>query len=88
MGGCRSIACNTIATAIWNWAMQHRCWLTSSYIEESANTEANMLSRVFNDRTEWQLDPEVFLSVCQALQLHHEIDLFASRINIQLPVYM
>ena len=46
-----------------------------------------MLSRKFNDRTEWMLDKNVFTSIVDRFGLH-EIDLFASRLNKQLDRYV
>ncbi len=68
--------------------MQHRCWLSASYIEGCQDVEADQLSRVFNDRLEWQLDPTIFRSVCHALYCQPDIDLFVSRINANLSRFM
>ena len=82
--GCRSLMCNKISTQTWNWAMRHNCWLSASYIHGSVNSEADMLSRVFNDRIEWHLNTSIFTNICSFFHASPEIDLFASRINTQL----
>ncbi|KAI8518767.1 hypothetical protein Bbelb_020240 [Branchiostoma belcheri] len=61
--------------------------LTASHVEGAKNQIADTLSRVFNDRTEWQLNPEVFRNLSEFMP-GVTIDLFASRLNAQLPRYV
>jgi hypothetical protein len=51
------------------------------------NIEADLASRVFNDQTEWKLDPFILSVVYEFLGMP-QIDLFASRLNHQLPLYV
>ncbi len=86
-GGVRSVGCNTLAKTIWHWAITRNIWLSASHIAGSLNTEADTASRVFNDRTEWKLNEEVFLKITTKIGTP-TIDLFASRLNAQLPCYV
>ena len=45
------------------------------------------MSRKFNDNIEWTLDKNVFDNIVRLYGLP-EIDLFASRLNAQLPIYV
>ena len=51
------------------------------------NTEADMLSRQFNDHTEWKLSPDISHKVTDRL-LKPDIDLFASRLNLQMKPFI
>ena len=87
MGGMKSHMCNTITKTIWQWCIERNLWITACHIPGATNVEADRASRVFNDRTEWMLDKEVFTKITSVL-FKPEIDLFASRINAQLPNYV
>ena len=50
--GSHSIPCNNIAHDIWMWCKDREIWLTPGHIPGIANTEADLVSRVFNDQTE------------------------------------
>ena len=51
------------------------------------NIQADQASILFNDRTEWQLDKSVFKRPL-AIFGKPEVDMFASRLNHQLPLYV
>ena len=51
------------------------------------NMEADSESRVFSTSTEWSLHPEVFDHINE-MWGPFEIDLFASRLNFQVPTYV
>ena len=86
MGGCKSIKCDIIATRIWEWAIEHDIWLTITHIEGRLNTDPDALSRVFDDKTEWMINPILFRLINKRYK--PEIDLFASRLNRQLDLYV
>ena len=48
--------------------------------------EADSLSRelAIRDTADWQVSPTVFLKICEFMDCHPEIDLFASRTNTQV----
>ncbi|XP_041482721.1 uncharacterized protein LOC121429644 [Lytechinus variegatus] len=87
MGGTRSCSCNEIANTIWKWCLERNIWLSISYIPGKLNVEADKLSRKFNDRTEWTLDKQAFNQITHYFG-SPDIDLFASRLNNQLPRYV
>ena len=62
-------------------------WITAAHIAGLENWEADRESRLFNDRTEWTLKKSVFYQIANKWGVP-EIDLFASRINTQLPRFV
>lgn len=86
MGGTKSLTCNDIAIQIWDWCLTSNAWITCSHIPGKENTLADMASRLVNDRHEWKLDPRIFQQLCKVFGTP-TIDLFASRINNQVPSY-
>ena len=87
MGGCHSRACNQLARVIWQWAKERNIWLSASHIPGVHNVVADTESRQFNDNKEWQLDPTLFAKICRKWGMPI-VDLFASRINHQVPCYV
>ena len=85
-GGTKSPSCNDITCDIWSWGINNNTWLTAAHIPGVQNTDADRESRTFNERTEWQLNPEVFRQI-QDLWVSPEIDLFATRVNRQLAMF-
>ena len=51
------------------------------------NVSADAKSRVFDDKTEWKLNTNVFQEIVSTFVVP-EIDLFASRLNYQLKPYV
>ena len=86
MGGCKSLRCNQVARQIWYWAIKYNIWLSITHIEGRLNIEPDRLSRVFDDRTEWMLNPILFKQIYDIYKPTR--DLFASRLNKQLDCYM
>ena len=87
MGGTHSLACNEIARKVWLWCISRKIYLTAAHIPGKTNIQADQASRLFNDRTEWQLDKSVFKKLL-AIFGKPEVDMFASRLNHQLPLYV
>jgi len=88
MGGSVSPKCNYVAKNIWKWAMERDIWLSACHIPGTQNVAADQASRVFNDRTEWMLDGRVFKEILGVFNLAPTVDLFASRLNTQLPKFV
>ncbi len=88
MGGCKSLPCLRIALRIWNWAIERRIWLSIAHVPGLENTRADSQSREFNDKTEWKLQEAVFQDICAVFGVYPTIDLFASRLNYQLPRFV
>ena len=86
MGGTHSLVCNNIAKSIWDMCIAHSIWLTATHIPGKANVDADFQSRNFNDRTEWELDCQVFHSIVDKFGCPI-IDTFASYLNKKLPTY-
>ena len=63
MGGSCSPDCNDITKQIWMWCKENAVWISVSHIPGIMNTEADVLSRQFNDHTEWKLSPDIFHKV-------------------------
>lgn len=87
MGGTKSPGCNQIAYDIWDWCVNNNSWLTATHIPGNENTKADKVFRLFNDRTEWTLKREIFSHITTHWGTP-EIDLFATRLNTQLPKFV
>lgn len=80
MGGVRFAKFNVLAKDIWQWAKKRNILLLASYIVFADNTEADRLSRIQNEDTEWELVHWAFLQISDYFG-RPKIDLFASRSN-------
>ena len=87
MGGVKSMSCNEMAKKIWSWCIQRNIWISAEHLPGVLNIIADFKSRNFSDGTEWQLNTEIFNNICKHFGTPH-IDLFASRLNAQLPRYI
>ena len=85
MGGTKQL-CNSVARKIWEWAKQRSVWLLAAHLPGKLNVEADKLSRTLHSNIEWSLDQTVFQQVVTQLG-PIEFDLFASRLNNQVPKY-
>ena len=86
MGGSKSIPCNEVTKQIWALCIANNNWLSATYLPGCKNVEADAESRVFNDHTEWKLDPQIFKRITNKFG-SPEIDLFASCLNKQCAKY-
>ena len=87
MGGQKSIECNKQAKEIWEWCISKNVWISAAHIPGSKNVEADAYSRKLEEATEWQLNPVIFKNIIKTFGTP-DMDLFASNINKQLPVYV
>lgn len=71
---------NNLARDIWQWAEKRKILLLASYIPSADNKEADKLSRMKNEDTEWELADWAFLEISDRFG-RPEIDLFASMSN-------
>lgn len=85
--GGKMSALHSIAKEIWCWAKDRNLWISAVHVPGVENNEADDLSRKTNDDTEWMLNPIYFQSL-KAVVGDMDIDMFASRINCQLPQYV
>lgn len=87
MGGSHSLVCNDIAQDIWAWCLHRNIWLSAAHLPGSQNVAADKASRVFNDSTEWKLHSDIYQMIVSKF-FTPTIDLFASRLNYQVPRYV
>ena len=83
-GGTRSPSLTQLSKRLWSWCMERKISLMAEHIPGKENTIADAESRVFRDRWDWKLNPELFAMIQQRFG-PLEIDLFASRVSNQLP---
>ena len=86
MGG-KSKTCNDIVFRIWTWCQSKNVWITISFLPGILNVNADKLSRKFDDRTEWMLNPKCFDKICKYFGTP-QVDLFASRLNCQMKPFV
>ena len=72
---------------IYHWAACRHIELSATHVKGSDNVDADFASRTFNSDTEWMLLPHIFHILCSHFTLPY-LDLFATRINCQLPLYV
>ena len=77
---------NDLAVDIWSKVAERGIHISAAHIPGIHNVLADSASREFHDAAEWMLDPDIFSKII-AVFGKPDIDLFASRLNKQLPVY-
>ena len=85
MGSSKSLTLHSEVIDIWEWVLSKNNWITASHIPGILNIEADEESRKNETKTEWRLNPDAFEYIQQSLSFTPEVDIFASRINTQLP---
>ena len=78
---------NDIAVDIWTICFDHNTHISAAHIPGKDNVVADVASREFNDAAEWMISSECFEKIVHAYGCP-DIDLFATRINTQLPEYV
>ena len=86
MGGIRSKTLNDLARECWLWCLERDIWISAYYLPGVEN-EADTYSRNFNDQIEWKLDESIFIKISEIFG-EPDIDLFATRLNKQIPKYV
>ncbi|XP_063915486.1 uncharacterized protein LOC135131605 [Zophobas morio] len=69
MGSVQYPHLSTLTRQIWQWCEARDIWLVASYINSTANIEADRESRAHSDATEWELSDRYFN---QILEKFHE----------------
>ena len=87
MGGVKSEELNALARDIWDFCVERNIWLLAVHLPGSQNIIVDRLSRQFDEQLEWKLNPVVFERLCEKFG-RLDIDLFASRLNAQLPRFV
>ena len=88
MGSLTSEDMDNVVHEIWNWVISQKNWVTATHIPGVENIIADKESRAQESRTEWMLNRQDFQQVLQKLNFIPDIDLFASRLNKQLPIFV
>lgn len=84
--GSKTLSLNSLVEDIFEWALSRGITLSAEYVRGVENVEADQESRIKNFDTEWMLKPHIFMSLCNTF-FTPDFDLFASRINAQLPSF-
>ena len=87
MGGIKSPECNEISRNVWKWEEHRKIWLSAAHIPGTGNCTADNDSREFDDSTEWMVSDLVFKTITDLFGTP-AIDLFATRLNHKLPIYV
>ena len=87
MGGTRSPALSHTACHLWEWCLKRGLTVSAEYLPGVHNVTADRESRTLQSSAEWKLDQSVFRAVMN-LYGPCNVDLFASRLNFQLPQYI
>ena len=77
---------NDLAVDIWTEVVNMGIHISAAHIPGKHNILADAASREFHDAAEWMLPKSIFKNIIRAFG-KPDIDLFASRLNRQLPVY-
>lgn len=78
---------NDIAVDIWTICFDRNTYISAAHIPGKDNVVADVPSRKFDDAAEWMISSECFEKIVYAYGCP-DIDLFATRINAQLPEYV
>lgn len=84
LGGTRSRALSDLAANFWQYCLDRQISVTAEYLPGQDNQVADFLSRHFHDLSLWKLHTGVFADL-QSLWGPFSVDLFASRLDHQLP---
>ena len=85
-GGTHCMKLNDLAVDIWEYVREAGIHVSAAHIPGKHNILADIASRKFEDAAEWMLCPNTFSNLVDVYGLP-EIDMFASRLNHQLPCY-
>ena len=72
---------------IWLWCLEFDNYVVATFLPGAQNNEADFQSRIDRHQVEWKLNEELFNKIMNKFG-NCDIDLFASRVNNQLPVYV
>ena len=86
-GGTQSLSLSLLALELCSFLLTQGSCVTARHLPGVLNVEADAASREFNMRTEWMLRQDAFQDITHQFYVS-EIDLFASRLSHQLPLYV
>ena len=87
IGVTRSQTLSNLAVELWNYALNRNLIISAIHIPGKLNVLADHKSRIFKDSIEWMLKPNIFMGEVARL-VRPDIDLFASRVNHQIPEFV
>ena len=87
MGTNHSVELNRLANEMWKWCVQRNIWISAAFIPGVLNVDADFESRHVNLDAEWMLNSDMLNNALNDLEFSPVVDLFASRLNAQLPRY-
>ena len=70
------------------WTSERNITVSAVHIPGVDNIDADKESRKTNTDTEWMLKPHIFSALCQTMHFMPNIDMFATRLNKQIPTYV
>ena len=86
-GGTKSDQLTYLALEIWKLCQSHKISVVAQYLPGLENVEADAESRQMNARIEWTLAKHLFVKI-QTRYYIPKVDLFAFRLNHQVPMYV
>ena len=88
MGTSHSRKCNLVNWLVWDWCVCNSIWLSAAHIPGVSNTLADKESMQALSSSEWALDSECFAWAVQKVQVTPVINVFASRFNYKLKLFV
>ena len=88
MGCARLIDIDQVVHLIWNFVLKHDNWVTATHIPGIFNEEADIESRKHETRTEQMINLKYFEKIIKSLNFKPTVDLFAARLNTELPHFI
>ena len=86
-GGTKSVGLCNQAQELWKWYLLHQTIVSAEHLPGIHNRDADQASRIFNDRTEWMISPHLLREALSLLAVNPSIDMFASNLNNQFPIF-
>ena len=86
LGGTVSPELVYLAKTLWMWCLERTIHITAQHLPGAQNHIADAESRTMVDRSDWKLNPILFKRIVNLFG-PIEVDLFASRLTAQCPVY-
>ena len=84
-----SVPCNAITQAVRTWYLSHNIWISAAHIPGKDHVVADQLNpKRVNMDAEWMIGRNALQSALAELEIVPGIDLFASRLNAQLPRFV
>ena len=86
LGGTISPELVDLAKTLWMWCLERNIHITAQHLPGAQNRIADVESRTMVDRSDWKLNPILFKRIVNLFG-PIEVDIFASRLTAQCPLY-